>query len=71
MNPNNPNPKSCENKSCFWRHGNFKTIKIYYHTAKIIKNEKNEDSNPRIVKRITTIQQCGFCGKLVMENNYD
>lgn len=50
-------------KECFWRHGDFKTIRIIEH----VYNGKGKEGYT--VKRIFTIQQCGYCGKLIIQNS--
>ena len=58
------------NKECFWRHGAFKTIKIVEHQVDCTANKGSENEAYKC-KRITTIQQCGYCGELIIVNNYD
>lgn len=52
-------------KKCFWRHGDFKTVKIREYLYDGTKNQ--EDAYK--VKRWIAIQKCGFCGKIIMETS--
>lgn len=58
-------------KKCFWRHGDFKTIKIIEHQVDATANKGKPDISAYKAKRITTIEKCGYCGKLIMDNNYN
>jgi hypothetical protein len=55
-------------KECLFRHGDFKDFKLYQYIHECKGNK--EGSNYRTI-RIIIIQRCGFCGKLIVTNQWD